>query len=83
MKKLIYSIFDNAKADIPQIEVAEGNITKEIESLLKPLKGRLTVEQYEEIRSPLFEAGLTAEREGFALGFGYAVHLLLGSIGVD
>ncbi|MFP3153601.1 hypothetical protein LQZ18_04080, partial [Lachnospiraceae bacterium ZAX-1] len=54
VKKLIYSIFDNTKVDIPQIDVAEGNITKEIESLLKPLKGRLTVEQYEEIRSPLF-----------------------------
>lgn len=77
MNNIIYTIFDTLVSDIPNMEQADRIITEEVCHLLAPYKERLTAEEMEELSNLVFNCTYTAKRELFAVGFYFALELLL------
>ena len=77
MNTIILHIFDSVRMEYPLTKAVEKKINDEIKSILESQKEKLLPEDYEQIRSLLFESGLVGEQQGFLLGFRFAVDLLL------
>ena len=55
---------------------AQATITEEIDNILKQQKLAMSSQDLEELRNLLFEVSDISEKQGFVLGFRYAVALL-------
>ncbi len=76
MNKLIYEIFDSIIVNSHYDDKADKVIQEEITSLLKPFEQTIDDREYEKLRDTLFSISLTAEKEGFNMGFRFALSLL-------
>lgn len=77
MNQFIYDIFETLVHNYPEMKMADKAITTEINNLLKPYKDQMTAEELETLRNMLFCVSYCSKREAFAVGFYYAVELLL------
>ena len=77
MNNIIYEIFDTLYSAIPNMEQADKIITEEVIKLLEPYQNQITDKELEELRNLLFTCTYTAKREVFAVGFYFALELIL------
>ena len=80
--EILESIFCNTRDDFFATKALERVITNEIDELIEPFK-ELSPVQYEELKDLLFSSALSGEKQGFILGFKYAVHLLVNNGAVE
>lgn len=77
MFELIYALFEKLEEELPHMKQANEIITQKIELLLQPQEEKLQIKDYDELSDLLFLASHYTKRELFAVGFSYAISLLL------
>jgi hypothetical protein len=70
------TIYENTRMNFPLTKIIEATITEEIDNILKQQKPAVSSQDLEELRNLLFEVSDISEKQGFVLGFRYAVALL-------
>ncbi|MBQ2800255.1 MAG: hypothetical protein IJF03_02570 [Lachnospiraceae bacterium] len=73
---MLENIYENARMNFPLTKIVEATITEEIDNILKQQKPAMSSQDLEELRNLLFEVSDISEKQGFVLGFRYAVALL-------
>ncbi len=73
---MLETIYENARMNFPLTKIIEATITEEIDNILKQQKPAMSSQDLEELRNLLFEVSDISEKQGFVLGFRYAVALL-------
>lgn len=73
---MLETIYENARMNFPLTKIIEATITEEIDNILKQQKLAMSSQDLEELRNLLFEVSDISEKQGFVLGFRYAVALL-------
>lgn len=73
---MLESIYNNTRMDFPLTKIIEASITEEIDNILKQQKSAMSSQELEELRNLLFEVSDMSEKQGFVLGFRYAMALL-------
>lgn len=77
MEKLVYDIFDNMAERIPCQEEADKRISDEVRKEIANYKSKITTDEMECLQDLCFGVAYTAKREWFAVGFHYAVELIV------
>ena len=73
---MLESLYENTRMNFPLTKIIEATITEEINNILKQQKPAMSSQDLEELRNLLFEVSDISEKQGFVLGFRYAVALL-------
>ena len=73
---MLETIYENTRMNFPLTKIIEATITEEIDNILKQQKPAVSSQDLEELRNLLFEVSDISEKQGFVLGFRYAVALL-------
>lgn len=76
MKEEVYRLFDGMAEYFSNQELENQVIDKEVETQMAALREKLELYDEEAIQDRFFEVAHTAKREGFVMGFRYAVALL-------
>ena len=77
MKDEVYRLFDSMVENFSNQEFENQVIDEEVERQMTELKEMFEISDQEAVQDRLFEVAHTAKREGFVMGFRYAVVLLL------
>ena len=77
MNQLIYDIFEQLGADMPDMKRADVQIEKEVNAILQSYQGKLTEQELETLKDMFYSVSYCSKKEAFAVGFYYAVELLL------
>lgn len=73
---MLENIYENARMNFPLTKIIEATITEEIDNILKQQKPAMSSQDLEELLNLLFEVSDISEKQGFVLGFRYAVALM-------
>lgn len=73
---MLENIYENARMNFPLTKIIEATITEEIDNILKQQKPVMSSQDLEELLNLLFEVSDISEKQGFVLGFRYAVALM-------
>lgn len=77
MNNLLLKIYENVIRYEKEAISMEKRITKEVDAICKPYKGKLSADELEELQDILFEIALSGEQEGFQLGVLSLIKLLI------
>lgn len=77
MSDLLKRIYENVIRYEQEAINMEKRITKEVDAICKPYKGKLSADELEELQDILFEIALSGEQEGFQLGVLSLMKLLI------
>ena len=68
MSELLKRIYENVIRYEKESISMEKRITKAVDAICKPYKGKLSADELEELQDIMFEIALSGEQEGFQLG---------------
>ena len=82
MEQLLEEIYEKVVYASDTYNQLNQKFDEEVETLIQPLRAKISVEELDELRGLIYSASFVAEKNGFILGVHVAVKFLTESLNV-